>query len=161
MQKNWCSYCDRDIIKSSLLDFDLTREVVDKMSYQLTFDLAKYYLSMGNNVIIDTPCYYEEILKKGQALSNKYNANYKFIECQVNDFKIIKNRILNRENMASQIKNPTIEEFKKANESVQRPEKLKYIIVDTTDFNIIDFNEIEKYLKELSQIIHFSIFKGD
>ena len=35
---------------------------MDTISYQLTFDLAKYYLSTDNNVIIDTPCYYEEIL---------------------------------------------------------------------------------------------------
>ena len=47
---------DRDVIKSSMLNNNLTNEIATDISYKVTFDLAAYYLSLGQSVIIDTPC---------------------------------------------------------------------------------------------------------
>ena len=139
---------DRDIIKSSMMNEGMSNEDASRLSYQVTFDLAKYYLSFGNNVVIDTPCYFQEIIKKGQSISDKYNVHYKFIECQVSDFEVIKERIAKRDNMVSQMGIPTIEGFERTKDRAQRPENSKYMIADTTDYDSVNFEEIEKYLKD-------------
>jgi len=139
---------DKDVIKSSLLDAQLATEDAAKISYDVTFDLAKYYLGTGTSVIIDTPCYFAEIIEKGQSIAVKYDAQYKYIECQVADFQIIKDRITKRDNMASQITMPTIEGFERAKDRVKRPQNSKYMIVDTSNGDLVDFEEIQLYLKE-------------
>jgi predicted kinase len=142
---------DKDVIKSSLRKADMTDEDAGRISYQITFDLAEHYLSTGNSVVIDTPCYFQEIIKNGQSIALKYDAHYKFIECQVTDFELITDRITKRDNMISQIRVPTIEGFERAKYRAQRPKNSKYIIVDTTNYDSINIKEIEKYLKEYNQ----------
>ncbi len=139
---------DRDIIKSSLMNYNIAVAESSSISYQLVYDLANFYLSCDLNVIIDTPCYYENIIQRGQSLAQTYSVNYKFIECQVEDFKLIEERILNRINMTSQITKPTLVGFMKAREGAKRPIGSKYLIVDTSKWENISIQKISDYLIE-------------
>ena len=137
---------DRDIIKSSMLNNNLTNEVASDISYKVTFDLASYYLSLGLSVIIDTPCYYRGIIYKGEELAKKYKADYKFIECKVDDFEIIKNRITARDNMISQVKVPTLEGFERSKKRVERPDEYNYLIIDTSSLKNVSIDKVLTYL---------------
>lgn len=150
---------DRDIIKSSMLNNNLTNEIASDISYKVTFDLASYYLSLGLSVIIDTPCYYRGIIDKGQELAKQYKADYKFIECKVDDFEIIKNRITARDNMISQVKAPTFKGFERSKERAKRPEEYNYLIIDTSSLNNIEIDKVLTYLdtkEDFQEKIHSS-----
>lgn len=60
---------DHDIVKSALLnsieDSSLDGRLAGKISYNIDFSLVDFHLSQGHNVILDSPCLYEEMVEKG------------------------------------------------------------------------------------------------
>ena len=88
----------------------------------------------------------QNCLENGIKLAHQNNATYKFIECIVDDFTIIKNRIVSRHNMKSQITMPSIEGFNRAKEKAKRPAN-DFLLVDTTEFDDVDYKHIFNYLK--------------
>lgn len=102
-----CVIIDHDIVKSALLnsvdDSQLDGKLAGKISYNIDFSLVEFYLSQGKNVILDSPCLYDEMIEKGIALSRSYNVKYKYIECYLADFDEINNRLKNRDKKISQI----------------------------------------------------------
>lgn len=137
---------DKDVFKSTMLEKGLTNDVASRLAYDLMFDLGKFYLEQGRSIIFDTPCYFEEIIDKGLNLSSTYNAQYKFIDCYVDDFELISKRISLRDNMTSQIIEPTLEGFERAKKRVVRPDS-GYLRIDTADPISIDYEQIINYIK--------------
>lgn len=127
---------DHDVTKSSLmksLQNELSLNInLGKVAYDLDFDLVEYHLSLGLNVILDSPCLYEEIITKGTTLAKKYNAKYKYIECTLNDFQLTNARLSERQAKVSQIKKVTDEKnYLHTLNHTKYPEDCQYIKVDT------------------------------
>lgn len=123
---------DRDIIKSSMIESGVNKEIVSNSSYHVTFALCKYYLSINKNVIIDTPCFYNGTLENGIKIANDYKAKYKYIECIVEDFNVINNRLMSREKFVSQIEYAQEENFILAKNKSKRPANHEYLTIDSS-----------------------------
>ena len=133
-----CIIIDHDIIKSALLnsldESHIDGKLAGEISYNIDFSLVDFYLAQGKNVILDSPCLYEEMVEKGIDISSKYNADYKYIECYVSDFVEINNRLKKRVRKISQISEVHSEDIflTTLNNSKKPPDK-KCFIVHTTD----------------------------
>jgi predicted kinase len=146
-----CIIIDHDISKSAMLDCAdeglIEGEVAGKISYNIDFSLVDYYLSQGRSVILDSPCLFEEMIEKGTRISCKHNAEYKYIECYLDDFVEINNRLRNRERMISQISEVTSEEaFFITLENSKKPTNFTYLIVNTKDPLDTYFNDVMDYI---------------
>lgn len=140
---------DRDVIKTSMINSQVPNDIVSDASCMAVFDLTEFYLDMGSSVIIDTPCYYEEIVNNGTRISKKYGAKYKYIECRVEDYYIIKGRINTRDRLISQIDDTlSIERVNKALDKSIKPRDGKYITIDTRSEDSYNLDFIVDYLKK-------------
>lgn len=127
---------DHDIVKSALLlsteDTPIDTKIAGKISYNIDWSLIEFHLSQGHSVVFDSPCLYEEMVDRGIRLAKKYNATYKYVECYLNDFHEINNRLKNRERMVSQISEVRSEEaFTHTIENSKTPTNYPCIVVDT------------------------------
>ena len=137
---------DLDVIKSSVMNTfedEINFQFASRIAYQLAFSLADSNLEMGNSVVIDSPCRYEEIIEQGTALAKKHNVPYKFIECYLDAEHLheLNRRRVMREILPSQRVNIPIyqEKFEEVVRSLKRPANHEYLLVDTSE-------EIEKYI---------------
>lgn len=137
---------DRDVIKSSMIESGVDLDIVAGASYDVVFSLCKYYLGINKSVIIDTPCYYDDSLNNGINIANEYKAKYKYIECRVEDFDTVNNRLKSRERSVSQIQATEKERFLEALEKSKRPTTTDYLIVDSS-------LPIETYIKNVLDYI--------
>lgn len=104
------------------------------------------------SVIIDTPCYYKETINNGIRISKKHGADYKYIECRVEDYSIIENRIYTRHRLASQIEDTSRERFMKVLDKSVKPKDGNFLIIDTSTEDSYDINLIDEYLiKKLTE----------
>ena len=138
---------DYDIVKSSLLtsfeEISIEKKLVGKVAYNIDWSLVEFYLSQGQNVVLDSPCLYQEMVDRGIGLSKKYNASYKYVECYLNNFQEINNRLKSRNRMVSQIEEASSEEiFKFTIENSKKPKEGSYIVVDTKE-------PLEKYIDQV------------
>lgn len=127
--------CEKNrLYHHSLDESHIDGKLAGKISYNIDFSLVDFYLAQGKNVILDSPCLYEEMVEKGIDISSKYNADYKYIECYVSDFVEINNRLKNRVRKISQISEVHSEDIflTTLNNSKKPPDK-KCFIVHTTD----------------------------
>ncbi|GLC31209.1 AAA family ATPase [Clostridium omnivorum] len=138
---------DRDIIKTSMINSKVPDSIVADASYSVVFDLAEFYLGMQISVVIDTPCFYEDTLNNGISISKKYGASYKYIECRVEDYSIIENRIYTRDRLISQIGDTSMERFNNALDKSVRPMNGKFLIIDTSAEDSYDISLIDEYLR--------------
>ncbi len=140
---------DKDILKTSMLENGLSDEISSKLAYDMMFDLGAFYLEQGRSIVLDTPCYYDEIIVKGIKLSKTYNAEYKYLDCFVDDFDIIDERIKLRENMTSQITKPSLKGFTNANARARDIKPLTGSLkIDSSNLDKIDYELIMGHLKE-------------
>lgn len=136
---------DRDVIKSAMTESGVSDDIVANASYHVVFSLCRYYLSINKNVIIDTPCYYEESLINGMKIAGEYNAKYKYVECKIEDFDEIQRRLTSRERSISQIESAQKERFLQALDKSKKPMNLDCLVVDT-------FKPIETYIQS---VLHY------
>jgi predicted kinase len=127
---------DHDIVKSALLhsieDSPIDAKLAGEISYNIDWSLIEFHLSQEHNVVFDSPCLYEEMVDRGIGLANKYNATYKYVECYLNDFREINERLKSRERLISQISEVRSEKaFTYTIENSQKPTDYPYIVVDT------------------------------
>lgn len=71
-----------------MIESGVDLNIVANASYHVVFSLCKYHLGINKNVVIDTPCYYNESLENGINIASEYNAEYKYIECRIEDFNV-------------------------------------------------------------------------
>lgn len=102
-----CVIVDHDVTKTALLqsakEGAIDERATGKIAYNVDFALVDFYLAQGKSVILDSPCLYEEIIVRGTEISRKYGANYKYIECYLDDFSEINRRLKSRQKRLSQI----------------------------------------------------------
>ncbi|OJD60428.1 ATP-binding protein [Bacillus sp. NH11B] len=102
-------------------------------------------------MILDSPCLYEGMIKKGIDLCQKNGATFKYIECYLNNIEEINRRLQTRERKVNQITKVESEvAFKKCLSGSKRPLHGEYLIVD--------FGEpLEKYGKKVLDYIYPAI----
>ncbi|MCM3259217.1 ATP-binding protein [Paenibacillus lautus] len=142
---------DHDISKTAILKsaegLDIEMKHLGKISYTVDWDLVEFYLSQGHDVIFDAPCLYSEMLDHGLRLAKKYHAKYKYIECYLNDYKEISNRLQNRKRMISQISETTEESFISGLNESKRPLDIKCLTIDSSQSIESYLNSVLDYLK--------------
>ncbi|HRW07371.1 MAG TPA: ATP-binding protein [Caldilineaceae bacterium] len=94
---------DHDVTKSALLAADVPVDLAGRASYQVLNAMASHLLQQGHSVIFDSPCFYEELLERGQRLAAESGATYRYIECVLNDLTELDRRLRTRERMPSQV----------------------------------------------------------
>lgn len=146
-----CIIIDHDVTKSALLNSineeKSNGEPLGGIAYNIDFALVDFYLSQGRNVILDSPCLYDELIDKGTKISHKYDANYKYIECYLDDFVEINRRLKSRKKKVSQIsevKSP--ETFNWALKNSKRPLNCKCISVNSGKPLDTYINEVIDYI---------------
>jgi predicted kinase len=143
---------DHDIVKSALLesiDSNIDVNIAGKISYHIEWSLIDFYLSQGQSVILDSPCLYTEMVEKGTALTNRYSAKYKYVECYLNDMDEINDRLKNRKRLISQIEQITSAEgFKRAINNSKRPANVSSYIVNSDQPLDSYIDEVIKYIND-------------
>lgn len=135
---------DHDVSKTALLKIldgtAISGKEIGRASYGTDWALIEFQLSKGESVIFDSPCLYAEMVEIGTQLALKYGAAYKYIECYLNDFTEINQRLANRKRLPSQIQSVDSESiFQRAVDSSQIPEGHRWIRVDSG-------TRLEKYI---------------
>lgn len=143
---------DHDIVKSALInsldEAPIEPKLAGKISYSIDWSLVDFYLSQGHNVILDSPCLYNELVKKGMALTEKYNVKYKYVECYIDDIDEINRRLKGRKRMVSQIKEaPSLEAFNYTIANSIKPFGHELLTVDTSLPIKAYLQEVIDYLK--------------
>lgn len=93
---------NHDLIKSFFLDADISFDQSAKLSYRFDWVLAEDMIKQGRSVIIDSTCNHDELLDNGAALAQKYGYDYKYVECKVQDFELLDQRLRDRVPLRSQ-----------------------------------------------------------
>jgi predicted kinase len=97
---------DRDVVLTAMLDSDPEPDGVLTFarvaSYNVVKAMADDVLAQGLGVIIDSPCFYDELLAAGQALAAKHGVPYCYIECFTDDIGLIDTRLRSRPALRSQ-----------------------------------------------------------
>ncbi|MCL2376178.1 MAG: ATP-binding protein [Defluviitaleaceae bacterium] len=143
---------DVDTIKSSvMISFgdDIDFKFVSKISYDVIFALAEDNLKAGNSVVIDSPCSYEIILERGTNLAKRHRADYKFVECHLEDLIELNNRRTAREILPSQAYNTPIDEsqYQQSIKDLKRPADGNYLLIDTSQ-------GVEHYIKNVIEYLY-------
>jgi predicted kinase len=144
---------DHDVTKTALLETPegagMDGKTSGSISYHIDWSMIESILSQKRNVIFDSPCLYQEMIIKGTNLARKYRSSYKYVECCLNDFNLINERLKNRERKISQIREvKSVEGFKKTLENSKKPEGHRYLMVDTSMGLDTYIDEVMEYLVE-------------
>jgi predicted kinase len=134
---------DHDVTKSALLEANVPLALAGSASYQVLRAIAQHLLLQGCNVIFDSPCYYQELLEKGQQLAQAVGAVYLYLECRVEDLNELDRRLRTRTRHPSQVAGVSFpltdssgktqssnEIFKEWIENMKRPDS-GYLVLDT------------------------------
>ncbi|MER7246100.1 AAA family ATPase [Kribbella sp. NPDC000426] len=93
---------DLDVIRSAALDGGVPVEESGPVAYPVMFALARNLLDQGFNVVIDSPCGYDEILVTGRAMADERGVAYKYVEADTDDLTLIDERLTSRAPLRSQ-----------------------------------------------------------
>lgn len=138
---------DVDVIKTAMIESGVDSNIVANASYNTLFSLCDYYLSLNRNVIIDTPCYYIETLDNGMNLVKKHNAEYRYIECRLDDLEETNKRLTSRERKSSQYASANEDVFYKYLDQSKRPKNTEPMIVDSSLPISSYIQDVIKYIK--------------
>lgn len=135
---------DHDVTKSALLEAEVPVDLTGRASYQVLDAMARHLLQQGHSVIFDSPCFYDELLKRGQRLAEEYGAAYHYIECVLSEVAELDRRLQSRARWPSQVAGvyapPTAGSGKSGNSeelfrdwiaNMKRPQR-DYITIDTS-----------------------------
>jgi predicted kinase len=101
---------DLDVVTTALLDSDGAYDIAGPAglralkvaSYTVLKAMAGDVLAQGLGVVIDSPCFYDELLWDGQALAAKHGVAYRYIECVTDDIGLLDTRLRSRPALRSQ-----------------------------------------------------------
>ena len=94
---------DHDVTKSALLDANVPVTMAGQASYMVLDALARHLLQQGHSVIFDSPCFYEQLLTRGQRLAAQTGAQYRYIECVLENLDELDRRLQTRPRLRSQL----------------------------------------------------------
>lgn len=149
---------DHDIVKSALLEsmnIEHNDKSLGKVAYDIEWAMIDFHLSQGHSVILDSPCFYTEMVEKGINLSNKYNATYKYVECYLNELPEIKHRLKTRKAMISQIQEVVSEKaFCEWVENSKKPTDIEWLRIDSG-------KPLESYIEDVMKYVNKSENQND
>jgi len=93
---------DFDVVKSALLDGAVEYAAAGPLAYRVVWAIAQDVASLHQSLIVDSPCYYDEILERGQAIARAAGMRYRYVECVVDDLDEIDRRLKSRRRLRSQ-----------------------------------------------------------
>ena len=116
-------------------------------------------VKQGFNLIFDSPCFYDQLLARGQQLAKEANAQYLYIECILEDLDELNRRLRKRNRHSSQVagirrseresvgNERLIEEsvFEDWIANMKRPEG-EYLVLDTGQPLEISIKEAKQYV---------------
>jgi predicted kinase len=94
---------DHDVVKSALLGAGVAATTAGQASYQTLLALARSLLDQGVSVVLDSPCYYQELLDAGLRLARETGACYRYVECAIEDLAALARRLRERPRLPSQV----------------------------------------------------------
>ncbi|NDI35053.1 AAA family ATPase [Chengkuizengella sediminis] len=144
---------DHDIVKSALMKslnkINIDEKNLGEVSYNIDWSLIDFHLSQGHSVILDSPCFYTEMVERALALSKKHNVKYKYVECYIEDMNEINHRLKSRKRMRSQIQQTQSEErFKDCLMNSTKPSNTKTLTVDSSLPLDTYINDVIRYLED-------------
>lgn len=144
---------DHDIVKTALIESNIDANITGKTSYHVVLSLVDYYLSQNRSVIVDSPCFYNELLEKGISIARKNGAKYKYIECRIDDLNEIDFRLKKRKRMISQVPQVVSDKtnekiFENWINNMKRPSDMSYLVVDTSQPLKSYLNEVIEYIED-------------
>ena len=89
--------------KSALLEANVPVAIAGAASYSVLNTVARHLLRQGYSAIFDSPCFYVELLERGQQLAQEAGARYRYVECAVTDLEVLDRRLRMRPRMPSQV----------------------------------------------------------
>lgn len=124
---------DHDVTKSALMSAGIDEKTAGRAAYDVDYAYVNYYLSLGRNVIMDSPCFYDIQLERSIEAAKSNGALYKYIECYFNNLDGINRRLSERSGRISQLKSVDfdIEVFDNWLNNMKKPAS-DYIVVDTS-----------------------------
>ncbi|MFC4682971.1 MULTISPECIES: AAA family ATPase [unclassified Exiguobacterium] len=126
---------DHDVTKTALLELtaqhSLDPELAGRVAYDLDWALVEFHLSLGRNVILDSPCLYGVMIDRGLAMTANSGATYRYVECLVDDVDEINRRLRERERKLSQIRSVSPEDFYRTVTASKRPAHMHTLTIDT------------------------------
>jgi predicted kinase len=87
---------DYDVIKSAILDVDFDLPDATKAAYEVMYAQARHVLAQGHHVVMDSPCFWPRIVSEGLRIAKEHDAKYNYIECQIDDLKLLDDRLRRR-----------------------------------------------------------------
>lgn len=125
---------DHDVTKTALLEstaqHSLDPELAGRVAYDLDWALVEFHLSLGRNVILDSPCLYGVMIDRGLAMTANSGATYRYVECLVDDVDEINRRLRERERKLSQIGSVSPENFYRTVTANKRPAHMHTLTID-------------------------------
>jgi predicted kinase len=94
---------DHDVLKSALMENGVEPPKAGGVSFGSLRAVAGSILDQNFSVILDHPCFYDQILRGGLQLAERTGAVYRYIECVTDDLEEIRRRLKNRQSLASQL----------------------------------------------------------
>lgn len=94
---------DHDVTKSALLRADVPVATAGYASYRVLDAVARHLLYQGFSVIFDSPCFYVELLNRGQQLAEEAGVIYRYVECVLTDLDELDRRLRTRTRLPSQV----------------------------------------------------------
>jgi predicted kinase len=156
---------DYDIVKSVLLQDGSAFANSGRTGYRVVTSLAESFLSHGHSVIIDSPCFYQELLDTGEAIARRQNAQYLYIECLLDDIDELDRRLSRRSPLRSQrssVEGPPVDarsepalhgrELFRAWISGMRRPATDFLVVDTARDLATCLHDVETFLRERKAI---------
>lgn len=156
---------DYDIVKSVLLAEGSEFLNSARAGYGVVTSLAESFLRQGHSVIIDSPCFYQELLDSGEAIARRQHAQYLYIECHLDDIDELDRRLSERSPLRSQrssVEDPPSdvrsepalqgrELFQAWIHGMRRP-ATDFLVLDTSRDVAICMHDAETFLKERKAI---------
>jgi predicted kinase len=93
---------DHDLLKTALIEHGLPFAETGGLSYAISRTLTTSFLEQGLNVVLDSPCYYPEILDSGLRMAAAAGACYRYVECVTEDLAEVGRRLRGRVPLRSQ-----------------------------------------------------------
>lgn len=126
---------DHDITKTALLEstsqHPLDPALAGKVAYDLDWALVEFHLSLGRNVILDSPCLYDVMIDRGLAMTANSGATYRYVECLVDDVDEINRWLPEHERKLSHIGSVAPEDFHQTVADSKKPPFMHTLTVDT------------------------------
>jgi predicted kinase len=150
---------DYDVIKSAILDAGFHLAASAKAAYEVMYALARQTLTQGHSVVMDSPCFWPRILTEGMDIASQHDATYRYIECQLDDLKLLDERLRQRRRLRTHrrsVDHPPVDLgddvvdgeafFRDATDRVQRP-SANYLQLDMHRPLSEVLPEVDAYLK--------------